>query len=107
MNKPSTLLIESTWKKGNKRCKVRSTREFVSGCLNMISEISFAGDNPFPCYQMTSTFNVLAAWMLENGWTKEPGGQTITYYDVIDDNTGEVITTYRNVTKTVSIMERK
>ena len=105
--KACTVVMDSVWTKGNKCCRVISERDIINSCLNKISKISFTGDNPFPCYQMTSTFNVLAAWMIDNGWKREPGMRTTIYYEVIDSNTGKTITTCKNVTNIICTRETR
>lgn len=90
-------IYETRWVKENLRCRIISQREFLSnGNLSKISTIIVAGDNPFPCYSMTSTYHVVAEWMCENGWEPVSGYRKETRYDVIDDHTGEVINTYCN-----------
>ena len=82
-----TIIYESTWTKGNRVCRVYSRKKGDE----KKSFFWFAGDNPFPCFNMSSTFVCVSKWLAENGWQREINSRTTYINDVINDETGELI----------------
>lgn len=82
------VIIVSDWRKDGKICHVRSEKKMVEGVicphLAKVGTFTFTGYNPFPCYSMKSTFEVVSKWLYENGWEKE-GSIYETYYNVLSD----------------------
>ncbi len=96
MKKATNVIMESTWQKDGKTCKVCSEKAIVNNGYKALPSrrgtFTFKGCNPFPCYSMESTYESVSAWLLSNGWKRAARTTSITiFYDVIDDNTGEVL----------------
>ncbi len=95
MKRATKLIYTSTWKKEDKRCHITSEKQIrqqgIDPAINPIGTFTFAGHNPFPCYSMKSTYGVITRWMRENGWTRIKPQKMKVVYDVIDDETGEII----------------
>lgn len=85
--KISKFKASSYWKKGCKICRIETEKDATSH----ISKCRFHGDNPFPCYSMTTTFSVLAEWLRNNGWERINNEIFEIINDTIDDETGEVL----------------
>lgn len=78
----------SKWKKGDKLCTMYSVRE---NDADMKMKFWFAGWNPFPCFHMMSTYEVIEKWMKENGWEMLQTGSIASFEKKeIDDETGEI-----------------
>ena len=79
------------WNNGEKRCTICSKRETTPKGKDKAWKVTFSGWNPFPCYSMVTTIDVLFNWLINNGWKLEPGGTRTVTQTEIDDRTGEVI----------------
>lgn len=97
----------SHWKKGDKSCIIRSEKSADNDYWDRVSTFTFSGYNPFPCYSMKSTYKVISAWMKENGWECKPNGYNACIYNIIDNGTGEVVTTCSSSTVYVPVNGRK
>lgn len=84
--KDITTTIMSIWQKEDKICRIQSTQEG-----NGTPIFVFRGYNPFPCFNMKSTFTIINKWMKENGWERKPGGYKVVTIDEIDPETGELL----------------
>lgn len=61
----------STWRKGDKVCRVHGTKEMGSDYTFRIT-----GWNPLPCKSFKGTYKILADWLIANGWEREVGDMT-------------------------------
>lgn len=85
--KESKVAYESVWKNGSRTCTVRATK--LKGDKTAV--FTFSGFNPFPCFYMQSTYACVAKWLQENGW-KNGNKFSVTHTeDVINTETGEII----------------
>jgi len=89
--KKTRVTYRSYWEKGNKKCIVVSeSQTLANGKLGKAKEFYFAGYNPFPCFSMMSTYDVVEKWMQDNGWNRTSGSDVTFITDEICDETGEV-----------------
>lgn len=83
-----TLAIHvSWWEKGDKITKI--TSKYKNG--SKAGTFYFQIYNPFPCFNMMSTYHVVSGWLKANGWKQRE--VTIKKYitDEISDETGEIL----------------
>lgn len=96
MKRENKIIITSVWKNANGYiCHVTSEKRIVHKeewpRPDNKGKFTFSGYNPFPCYEMISTFESVSAWLKANGWTQMIGGNQTIFYDVINSITGEII----------------
>ena len=89
--KKSYISFESTWHKGSQWVTVRSIRSVLpNDDVETRSTFIFLGPhNPFPCYSMISTYEVIREWFISNGWSKGNRTSRFVTYDMIDAVTGK------------------
>lgn len=91
----------SCWKNGEKSCTVITKREMGDNAKNRYPNVykaTFNGWNPFPCYSMNTTIDVLFDWLYANGWIMEVGGKRIVKVTEFDDDTKEIVSEKETIT---------
>lgn len=61
------IMCESRWHKGDKRCRIVGEKEFNDGDYTF----RIYGWNPLPCKSFVGSYEILARWLVEQGWERE------------------------------------
>ena len=101
IQRETDICIISVWEKDGKRCRIYSHRKRVNH-PNTCS-IRVTGDNPFPCYEMKTTFNVVRKWMEENGWKRNQWSRFTELVTETNSETGELISMNNNVREYIPV----
>ena len=87
LKKDVFIIYTSKWEKENMYCFVSSRKKEGE----KRSEFTFSGNNPFPCFNMESTYVYVSEWLSKNGWIKS-GSITVEYDNIVTNTeTGEVV----------------
>ena len=89
----------SRWVKNGRRLTVYSNGKEGE----KIKTFTFSGPvNPFPCFSMKSTFDVLSSWLMNNEWNRIPGcEQHVTTHTIDYDGS---VSSETIITKYVSLV---
>lgn len=86
----------SFWSKDKMRLRVETIKDYAVSEKKLTAY--FLGDNPFPCFHMTTTYSVLAAWLVGNGWKPCKTTVIVQITDTINPETGEITCHWEKVT---------
>ena len=95
-----TLTTISKWSNGNEKFTLITIKRASGNNWEPICTAKAVGPHvPFPCFEMTTTFNVVADWLFNAGYRMDPMVKRTQVSDTIDDVTGEVLSHWSTETK--------
>ena len=67
--KEKHMTCVSTWRKGDKKCRIYGTK--TENDIGPFYTFAIRGWNPLPCASFRGTYHILADWLIANGWERE------------------------------------